>query len=40
VLPALSRELGLKVGKFATGAFLVAHRLQDGRVVTERFGAP
>ena len=30
VLPALARELGLKVGKFATGAFLVAHRLADG----------
>jgi 8-oxo-dGTP diphosphatase len=40
VLPALSRELGLKVGKFATGSFLVAHRLAGGRVVTERFGAP
>jgi 8-oxo-dGTP diphosphatase len=40
VLPALSRELGLKVGKFSTGAFLVAHRLADGRVVYERFGAP
>ncbi|HZX08486.1 NUDIX hydrolase [Kribbella sp.] len=40
VLPALSRELGLKVGKFATGSFLVAHRLQDGRVLTERFSAP
>ncbi|MFF0271555.1 NUDIX domain-containing protein [Kribbella sp. NPDC004536] len=40
VLPALCRELGLKVGKFATGSFLVAHRLADGKVVTERFGAP
>jgi phosphohistidine phosphatase SixA len=40
VLPALSRELGLKVGKFATGAFLVAHRLADGRTVHERFGPP
>ncbi|MGW6279704.1 NUDIX hydrolase [Kribbella sp. NPDC055071] len=40
VLPALSRELGLKVGKFATGAFLVAHRLADGRIVHERFGPP
>jgi 8-oxo-(d)GTP phosphatase len=40
VLPELSRELGLKVGKFATGSFLVAHRLADGRVVTERFSAP
>ncbi|MGY4773168.1 NUDIX hydrolase [Kribbella sp. CWNU-51] len=40
VLPALARELGLKVGKFATGAFLAAHRLADGSVVHERFGAP
>ncbi|WP_329005525.1 NUDIX domain-containing protein [Kribbella sp. NBC_00709] len=40
VLPALSRELGLKVGKFSTGAFLVAHRLADGRLVHERFRAP
>ncbi|MGZ0148859.1 NUDIX hydrolase [Kribbella sp. WER1] len=40
VLAALSRELGLKVGKFATGSFLVAHRLRDGRVITERFSAP
>jgi 8-oxo-dGTP diphosphatase len=40
VLPALARELGLKVGKFSTGAFLVAHRLADGRVVHERFSAP
>ena len=40
VLPALSRELGLKVGKFSTGAFLVAHRLADGRLVYERFRAP
>ncbi|HWC21158.1 MAG TPA: NUDIX domain-containing protein [Flexivirga sp.] len=40
VLPALLRELGLKVGKFSTGAFLVAHRLADGRVVHERFSAP
>jgi 8-oxo-dGTP pyrophosphatase MutT (NUDIX family) len=40
VLPALSRELGLKVGKFSTGSFLVAHRLADGRLVHERFGAP
>ena len=40
VLPALSRELGLKVGKFSTGAFLVAHRLADGRLVHERFGPP
>ncbi|MEU4193435.1 NUDIX domain-containing protein [Kribbella sp. NPDC026611] len=39
VLPALSRELGLKVGKFATGSFVVAHRLADGRLVHERFGA-
>jgi 8-oxo-dGTP diphosphatase len=40
VLPALARELGLKVGKFSTGAFLVAHRLADGRLVHERFGPP
>lgn len=40
VLPALARELGLKVGKFSTGAFVVAHRLADGRLVHERFGAP
>jgi 8-oxo-dGTP diphosphatase len=40
VLPALSREFGLKVGKFSPGAFLVAHRLADGRVVYERFRAP
>jgi 8-oxo-dGTP pyrophosphatase MutT (NUDIX family) len=40
VLPALLRELGLKAGKFSTGAFLVAHRLADGRLVHERFRAP
>jgi 8-oxo-(d)GTP phosphatase len=40
VLPALAREFGLRVGKFAPGAFLVAHRLGDGRLVYERFGAP
>ncbi|GAA0611408.1 NUDIX domain-containing protein [Kribbella sandramycini] len=40
VLPALARELGLKVGKFATGSFVVAHRLADGRMVSERFRAP
>jgi 8-oxo-dGTP pyrophosphatase MutT (NUDIX family) len=40
VLPALARELGLKVGKFSTGAFLVAHQLADGRLVHERFSAP
>jgi len=40
VLPALARELGLKVGKFSTGAFLVAHRLSDGSVIHERFSAP
>ena len=40
VLPALLRELGLKVGKFSPGAFLVAHRLADGRVLHEHFGAP
>jgi 8-oxo-dGTP diphosphatase len=40
VLPALAREFGLKVGKFSPGAFLVAHRLGDGRLVHERFGPP
>jgi phosphohistidine phosphatase SixA/8-oxo-dGTP pyrophosphatase MutT (NUDIX family) len=40
VMPALARELGLKVGKFSPGAFLVAHRLGDGRLVYERFSAP
>lgn len=40
VLPALSKELGLKVGKFSPGAFLVAHQLEDGRLVYERFRAP
>ncbi|GAA1594750.1 NUDIX hydrolase [Kribbella sancticallisti] len=40
VLPALSRELGLRAGKFSPGAFLVAHRLADGRLVHERFQAP
>ncbi|WP_405064102.1 NUDIX domain-containing protein [Kribbella sp. NBC_01505] len=40
VLPALQRELGLKVGKFSPGAFLVAHRLTDGRLLYERFRAP
>ncbi|MFK4084278.1 NUDIX domain-containing protein [Kribbella sp. NPDC020789] len=40
VLPALQRELGLKVGKFSPGAFLVGHRLADGRLLYERFGAP
>ena len=40
VLPALAREFGLRVGKFSPGAFLVAHRLMDGRLVYERFGAP
>jgi 8-oxo-dGTP diphosphatase len=40
VLPALARELGLKAQKFSTGAFLVAHRLADGRLIHERFGAP
>ncbi|TCC27988.1 NUDIX hydrolase [Kribbella speibonae] len=40
VLPALARELGLRVGKYSTGAFLVAHRLADGRLVHERFSAP
>jgi 8-oxo-dGTP diphosphatase len=40
VLPALAREFGLRVGKFSPGAFLVAHRLEDGQLVYERFGAP
>ncbi|WBQ04610.1 NUDIX hydrolase [Kribbella sp. CA-293567] len=40
VLPALSKALGLKVGKFSPGAFLVAHQLEDGRLVYERFRAP
>ncbi|NIK54505.1 NUDIX hydrolase [Kribbella shirazensis] len=40
VLPALARELGLKAEKFSTGAFLVAHRLADGRLIHERFNAP
>lgn len=40
VLPALSKELGLKVGKFSPGAFLVAHRLEGDQVVYERFRAP
>jgi 8-oxo-dGTP pyrophosphatase MutT (NUDIX family)/phosphohistidine phosphatase SixA len=40
VLPALSREFGLKVGKFSPGAFLVAHQLGDGRLTYERFSAP
>jgi 8-oxo-dGTP diphosphatase len=40
VLPALTRALGLKVGKFAPGAFLVAHRIESGAMLTERFGAP
>ncbi|TCO43453.1 8-oxo-dGTP diphosphatase [Kribbella antiqua] len=40
VMPALSRELGLKVGKFSPGAFLVAHRLGNGRLIFERFSAP
>jgi len=40
VLPALAREFGLRVGKFSPGSFLVAHRLEDGRLVYERFGAP
>ncbi|WP_432945176.1 NUDIX hydrolase [Kribbella sp. CA-253562] len=40
VLPALAGELGLPAGKFVPGAFVVAHRLADGRVVHERFAAP
>jgi 8-oxo-dGTP diphosphatase len=40
VLPALSKALGLKVGKFSPGAFLIAHQLVGGRLVYERFRAP
>ncbi|QNE23136.1 NUDIX domain-containing protein [Kribbella qitaiheensis] len=40
VLPALARELSLPVGKYAPAAFVVAHRIADGRIVHERFGAP
>jgi 8-oxo-(d)GTP phosphatase len=40
VLPALARELGLPVGKFTPGAFVVAHRLASGGIVHERFGPP
>jgi 8-oxo-(d)GTP phosphatase len=40
VLPALAREFGVRVSKFSPGAFLVAHRLGDGRLVYERFSAP
>lgn len=40
VLPGLAKALGLPAGKYATGAFLVAHRLADGRVIHERFGPP
>ncbi|GAA3579364.1 NUDIX hydrolase [Kribbella ginsengisoli] len=40
VLPALSKALGLKVGKFSPGAFLIAHQLEGGRLVYERFRAP
>lgn len=40
VLPALSKALGLKVGKFAPGAFLIAHQLEGGRLVYQRFRAP
>jgi len=40
VLPALASALGLPVGKYEAGAFLVAHRLADGRVIRERFGVP
>jgi len=40
VLPALAREFGLRVGKFSTGAFVVAHRLGNGHMVHERFGPP
>jgi 8-oxo-(d)GTP phosphatase len=40
VLPPLAKALGLPVGRFAPGALMVAHRLADGRVIRERFGAP
>jgi 8-oxo-dGTP diphosphatase len=40
VLPALSRALGLRPGRFAPGAFVVAHRLPNGGLVHERFNAP
>ncbi|ADB30070.1 NUDIX hydrolase [Kribbella flavida DSM 17836] len=40
VLPALARELGLPVGKYSPGSFVVAHRLADGGLVHERFSAP
>lgn len=40
VLPAIARELGLKVAKFSPGALLVAHRLTSGTLQTERFPAP
>jgi 8-oxo-dGTP pyrophosphatase MutT (NUDIX family)/phosphohistidine phosphatase SixA len=40
VLPALSRDLGLKIGKFSPGAFVTAHRLSNDRQITERFSAP
>ena len=40
VLPAVARELGLRVGKFSPGAFLVAHQLASGDLLTERFSAP
>jgi 8-oxo-dGTP diphosphatase len=40
VLPALSRALGLKSGRFAPGAFVVAHQLPSGGLVHERFNAP
>lgn len=39
VLPALARELGLRIGKFSPGAFLAAHRTPNG-LLTERFTAP
>jgi 8-oxo-dGTP diphosphatase len=39
-MPALARELGVKVGKFSPGAFLAAHRLANGRLIYERFSAP
>lgn len=40
VLAALANELGLRVGKFSPGAFVVVHRLADGTLLHERFSAP
>lgn len=40
VIPALARELGLEVTKLSPGAFLVAHRLSSGSLLTERHPGP